>query len=103
MVFPTVCFLNPGLHRSTGFKELDTWPDTIQAATAIKCPILVTSYTELESPQDFSRLETESTRKLNIIQAPELNPYSSLRPERNFISDEAVPMIFKNYYFFIVS
>lgn len=98
----TVCFFNPGLHRSTGFKEFDTWPDTIAIATSHECPIIVTSYTEIESPKDFQRLEAESIRKLNVIQPSEVNPFTSYRPERNFISDEIAPMIFKNYYYFVV-
>uniref|UniRef100_A0A1B0DNX5 Uncharacterized protein n=1 Tax=Phlebotomus papatasi TaxID=29031 RepID=A0A1B0DNX5_PHLPP len=98
-----ICFFNPGLYRTTGFSGQDTWPDTIKAATSMNCPILVTSYTEFESPQDLAQLHRNSTRPLNLIQAPAVNPFSSQRPERNFISDEVSPMIFKNYFAFIVS
>ncbi|XP_059609042.1 muscle M-line assembly protein unc-89 [Phlebotomus argentipes] len=98
-----ICFFNPGLYRATGFSGLDTWPDTIKAATQLSCPIVVTSYTELESPQDLAQLNRDSARPLNLTQAPAVNPFSSQRPERNFISDEVSPMIFKNYYVFIVS
>lgn len=98
----TVCFFNPGLHRSTGFNELDTWPETIRSAVSYDCPIIVTSYTEVESPLDFARLEKECNKTLNVLKSPDVNPFSSYRPERNFISDEIAPMIFKNYYCFIV-
>ena len=51
---------------------------------------------------DLARLEKESKRELKIIHAPAINPFASQRPDRNFISDEIVPMIFKNYFLFIV-
>ncbi|GAB0092133.1 hypothetical protein DMENIID0001_071030 [Sergentomyia squamirostris] len=98
-----ICFFNPGLYRATGFSGLDTWPETIKAATSLNAPIIVTSYTEIESPQDLSQLHRDSSRPLNLIQAPSVNPFSSQRPERNFISDEISPMIFKNYFVFIVN
>uniref|UniRef100_A0A182YJD2 MYND-type domain-containing protein n=1 Tax=Anopheles stephensi TaxID=30069 RepID=A0A182YJD2_ANOST len=97
-----ICFFNPGLHRTTGFAGLDSWPTTIRAATEPGCPMLVTAYTELESPLDLERLQRESTRTLQIVQAPSVNPFASKRPDRNFISDDTAPMIFKNYYYFVV-
>ncbi|XP_049539497.1 uncharacterized protein LOC125953767 [Anopheles darlingi] len=97
-----ICFFNPGLHRTTGYAGIDTWPETIRAATEPGCPILVTAYTELESPLDLDRLQRESVRPLKIVQEPAVNPFGSKRPDRNFISDETAPMIFKNYYHFIV-
>lgn len=97
-----ICFFNPGLHRSTGFGSLDTWPQTIVAATDAGCPILVTAYTEFESPLDLARLQKEAKRPLEVIQAPVHNPFASQRPDRNFISQEIEPMIFKNYFYFMV-
>lgn len=86
----------------TGFNGIDTWPDTIQFTASLNCPIIVTSYTEIESPKDLERLQKEVKRELVVLQSPTLNPYTSQRPERNFISDEIAPMIFKNFYCFIV-
>lgn len=97
-----ICFYNPGLHRSTGFGSLDTWPRTIAAATDCGCPVVVTAYTEYECPLDLARLQKESRRSLELIQPPTPNPFASQRPDRNFISEEIAPMIFKNYYFFVV-
>lgn len=97
-----VCFFNAGLYRTTGFNGTDTWPASIKAAANLNCPILVTSYTELESPRDLERLQSEAGRVFEIVQPPQVNTFSSQRPERNFISDEIAPMIFKNYYVFIV-
>lgn len=98
----SVCFFNPGLYRSTGFNGLDTWPITIKKATSMNCPIVITSYTEVESPRDLERIQKESDRPLSIAQTPHINPFASQRPERNFISDEIAPMIFKNFYCFCV-
>lgn len=99
--FP-VCFFNPGLYRTTGFNGLDTWPLTIKSATSMNCPIAVTSYTEFESPRDLERIQKESDRPLTVVQPPQTNPFASQRPERNFISDEVAPMIFKNFFCFCV-
>lgn len=97
-----LCFYNPGLHRSTGYNGFDSWPKTIKSATSQGVPIAVTAYTELEAPLDLDRIRKESTHDLTIVQEPTINPYASQRPERNFISDEIAPMIFKNYYYFVV-
>uniref|UniRef100_A0A1B0CJD5 MYND-type domain-containing protein n=1 Tax=Lutzomyia longipalpis TaxID=7200 RepID=A0A1B0CJD5_LUTLO len=35
--------------KATGFSGLDTWPETIKVTTSLNCPIVVTSYTELEA------------------------------------------------------
>lgn len=97
-----VCFFNPGLYRTTGFNGLDTWPLTIKSATSMNCPVVVTSYTEVESPRDLDRIQKESDRPLTVVQSPHINPFASQRPERNFISDEVAPMIFKNFFCFSV-
>lgn len=97
-----ICFFNPGLHRSTGFGSLDTWPKTIATATSAGCPLVVTAYTEYECPLDLARLQREAKRALEVVQPPVANPFASQRPDRNFISEETSPMIFKNYYYFVV-
>lgn len=97
-----ICFFNAGLHRSTGFQGFDTWPKTIQAALDTRAPILATAYTEYEAPLDLQRIKSVDDA-LTIIVPPTINPYASCRPERNFISDEMTPMIFKNYYYFVAS
>ncbi|KFB37740.1 hypothetical protein ZHAS_00005053 [Anopheles sinensis] len=97
-----ICFFNPGLHRFTGYAGLDSWPQTIRTASDAGCPMLVTAYTELESPLDLERLQRESSRALKVIRPPSVNPFGSKRPDRNFISDETAPMIFKNYFYFVV-
>lgn len=91
----------------TGFSGLDTWPETLTSSLQLNCPIVVTSYTEVESPLDFAQIEKfsneqGSNRKLEVVQPSASNPFASQRPERNFISDDVAPMIFKNYYYFVV-
>ncbi|XP_037955530.1 uncharacterized protein LOC119685343 [Teleopsis dalmanni] len=97
-----ICFFNAGLYRSTGFQMEDSWPETIDAAVNLKCPIIVTSYTAYESPLDMKQILQDSGRCLNIILPPTINPFASTKPERNFISEEDAPLIFKNYYCFVV-
>ena len=89
----------------TGFSGLNTWPETIISSLMLNCPIVITSYTEFESPLDLAQLERFSTaikRPLDIVQESEVNPFASQRPERNFISDDVAPMIFKNFYHVVV-
>lgn len=97
-----ICFFNPILNSVHGYAGHDTWPETLQAAASANCPIVVTSYTELDCPLDLIRLQKEARRPLQIVQPPRLNPYGSCRPDRNFISDEVTPLIFKNYHYFVV-
>ncbi|XP_055855031.1 uncharacterized protein LOC129918474 [Episyrphus balteatus] len=97
-----ICFFNPGLYRPTGFQMEDTWPETIEAAVEKKCPVVITSYTQHEAPMDLSRFILESNRHLDIVIPPTVNPFGSVKPERNFISDEEAPLMYKNYYCFAV-
>lgn len=96
-----ICFFNPGLYRTTAADGEDAWPETITAAVAQNCPIVVTSYTEMEAPLDFERLITICDH-VKIVQMPAKNPFKAVKPERNFMSEEVQPLMFKNYYYFIV-
>lgn len=69
----------------------------------MKCPIGVTAYTEYESPLDFLRFIREAQQTVDIILPPVRNPFASKKPERNFISDNEAPFIFKNFYCFLIS
>ncbi|XP_017019412.1 uncharacterized protein [Drosophila kikkawai] len=97
-----ICFFNSGLYRSTGFGFEDTWPDTIQASLNLKCPVVVTSYTKYEAPLDLVHFVNQSNRHINVVLPPTTNPFSSEKPERNFISDNEAPFMFKNFYCFVV-
>lgn len=97
-----ICFFNPTFHHLRSSK-FDKWDESVRAAMSQKCPIVVTSYTEYESPLDLAFLEEEVSHfDYEVVQKPTLNPFCSKKPERNFVSDEIVPLIFKNYYYFVV-
>ncbi|EDV97144.1 uncharacterized protein LOC6556801 [Drosophila grimshawi] len=97
-----VCFFNAGLYRATGYALEDTWPETMQASLNLKCPIVVTSYTKYEAPLDLSHFLNQSNRHLNVVLPPTTNPFRSEKPERNFISDDDAPFMFKNFQCFVV-
>lgn len=97
-----VCYFNPGLYRSTGFNISDTWPETIKATSRAKCPVLITSYTDYESVLDLKTFLRESERPLEIVLPAIVNPFRSQRPERNFVSEHQTPLIYKNYYLFVL-
>ncbi|XP_015608487.1 uncharacterized protein LOC107274178 [Cephus cinctus] len=95
-----ICLFNPGLYRLTGYNGTDTWPETIREACNSTAPIVVTAYTEHEIPRDIERIQ--SICDMSFILKPQRNPYASLKPDRNFVSDDTVPLIYKNYYISIV-
>ncbi|XP_014217142.1 uncharacterized protein LOC106645736 [Copidosoma floridanum] len=95
-----VCLFNPGLYRTTGFANQDTWPQTIEKFCDYGVPVLVTSYTEMELPHDLVRIR--EYRNLKIELEPRRNPFASQKPERNFVSDDVTPLIYKNYFFSLI-
>ncbi|XP_012280688.1 uncharacterized protein LOC105699874 [Orussus abietinus] len=95
-----ICLFNPGLYRDTGFNGLDTWPDTIREFCKFKVPVVVTSYTEFEIPRDIERIKSISS--VDVILEPQRNPFASLKPDRNFVSDDSAPLMYKNQYISII-
>ncbi|KAG7198278.1 hypothetical protein KM043_005681 [Ampulex compressa] len=95
-----VCLFNPGLYRETGFEGKDTWPRTIKEFCEARAPVTVTSYTKHEIPRDMLRIR--SICDIEIVLEPRRNPFASLKPDRNFISEETAPLIYKNYCMAIV-
>ncbi|XP_049827684.1 nascent polypeptide-associated complex subunit alpha, muscle-specific form-like [Schistocerca gregaria] len=100
---PTIiCAYNAGLYRPNGHKDIDSWSDTVTALLRDpSVPVAVTSYTAEEVLKDAERLQHH--RALNFVLPPSQNPYRSLRPNRNFASDDVTPVIFKNYYIMIAT
>lgn len=99
-----ICFFNPTFYHSKG-SHYDKWSFTIRAAVEQQCPIVVTSYTEYESPLDFEVFMEDSKDveyNFEVLQTPARNPYGSRKPERNFVSEEVASMVFKNFWWFIV-
>lgn len=95
-----VCLFNPGLYRETGYDGKDTWPETIQEFCKTKVPVCVTSYTKREIPREMIRIK--SIADVETILEPCRNPFASIKPDRNFVSDDMAPLIYKNYYLAIV-
>lgn len=84
---------------------MDTWPETIASALRLRVPVCATAYTSHEMPRDLERVKAcaPNVEKLRVVVQPQCNPYSSLRPDRNFVSDDEMPLIFKNYHFMVVA
>ena len=97
-----ICFFNAGLNSKANFKGFDTWPKTIEKALQQRTPILVTSSTEHEAPFDLLRMQEIAGNDLIIMQEPTTNPFTSKKPERNFGSDDLVPLTFKNNSYIVV-
>lgn len=95
-----VCLFNPGLYRETGFKDRDTWPETIKEFCKTQVPVSVTAYTKHEIPREVIRIK--SVANVETILEAQRNPFASIKPDRNFVSDDSEPLIYKNYYIAIV-
>ncbi|KAK0087436.1 hypothetical protein PV325_000992 [Microctonus aethiopoides] len=95
-----ICLYNPGLYRETGFDGTDTWPCTIKKFCNAKVPVVVTSYTEFEIPRDIERIK--SICSVEVLLEPQRNPFAAVKPDRNFVSDDVAPLMYKNYCISIV-
>lgn len=95
-----VCLFNPGLYRATGFDGRDTWPETIKEFCKARVPVCVTSYTKHEIPREIIRIK--SIADVETILEPRRNPFASIKPDRNFVSDDTAPLIYKNYYITVI-
>jgi MYND finger. len=93
-----ICAFNAGLYRLTDFEGKDTWSPTIKVMLEEPdIPVVVTEYTQKELPFDLQRTQ-DIVDSLEIITPPTRNPFASLKPSLNFLSEETVPVIFKNFY-----
>ncbi|KAJ8708502.1 hypothetical protein PYW07_010627 [Mythimna separata] len=98
-----VCAFNPSIQRSSVFNGKDPWPLTINAILKLKVPFIITGYTITELQKDCIRIKECSETGYNFIAEPKYNNFASVRPDRNFISDDEMPLLFKNYCFAIIS
>lgn len=97
-----ICAFNAGLYRLTDFEGKDTWSPTIKVMLKKPdIPVVVTEYTQKELPFDIQRTQS-IVDSLEIITPPTRNPFASLKPSLNFLSEETVPVIFKNFYITIL-
>ncbi|CAK1547580.1 unnamed protein product [Leptosia nina] len=90
-----VCAFNPSIERATIHNGKDHWPSTLTCMSKLTCPLLITAYTMNELIRDVSRIKALSN--YNVISEPKLNAFASTRPDRNFITDDEMPLLFKNY------
>ncbi|XP_017879387.1 uncharacterized protein LOC108624515 [Ceratina calcarata] len=95
-----ICAFNPGLYRKTGFGGRDTWFETIREFCGKLKPVAITSYTADEMVWEMARIG--SVAEIDVILQPRLNPYASIKPDRNFVSDDTNPLIYKNFHIAIV-
>ncbi|XP_015434939.1 PREDICTED: uncharacterized protein LOC107190619 [Dufourea novaeangliae] len=95
-----ICAFNPGLYRKTGFAGKDTWPETIKEFCKTKTPVVITAYTADEMFWEIARIK--SVDKIEVMLESQQNPFASIKPDRNFVSDDTSPLIYKNYYIGII-
>jgi splicing suppressor protein 51 len=93
---------NAGLYRLSDFEGEDTWSPSIEAMfKEPDIPVAVTEYTDKELPFDIQRIQN-IVDSLEIIRPPGINPFASLKPSLNFLSEETIPVIFKNFHITIL-
>ncbi|CAH0715075.1 unnamed protein product, partial [Brenthis ino] len=97
-----VCAFNPNIQRASTYKVEDTWPSTLNCVLKQRVPFLITSYTLNELKRDIDWIKECSKIDFNIISDLKHNPFCSVRPDRNFITDHEMPLLFKNYCFSIL-
>ncbi|XP_076760327.1 uncharacterized protein LOC143428933 [Xylocopa sonorina] len=95
-----ICTFNPGLYRMTGFAGKDTWLETISEFCRKSVPVAVTSYTADEMLWEIERIN--SIGNIEVLLEPRQNPFASIKPDRNFVTDQSNPLIYKNYYIAVI-
>ncbi|XP_028167956.1 titin isoform X2 [Ostrinia furnacalis] len=97
-----VCAFNPSIKRSSMYNGKDPWPKTINCILKMKTPFLVTAYTLTELQRDLAKIKECAETDLKVLIEPKFNSFASVRPDRNFISDDEMPLLFKNYCYMLV-
>ncbi|XP_011501254.1 PREDICTED: putative protein MSS51 homolog, mitochondrial [Ceratosolen solmsi marchali] len=89
---------NVGIHEhEPGDFKLDTWFESIKILPEQNCPIMLTSYTEKEAKKDHKRFCDVLEKNVSFI-CCEANPFSSLRPHRDYETEE---LYYQNHYIII--
>lgn len=99
--FVSVCAYNPNIYRSSGY-DVDKWPSTINCILKRRVPFVVTSHSIEELRRDIGKLRECAKIDFNVVSEIKYNPFGSVRPDRNFITDHEIPLLFKNYCFCIL-
>lgn len=55
-----------------------------------------------EARNSREMIRIKSIANVETILEPRRNPFASIKPDRNFVSDDTAPLIYKNYYLAIV-
>ncbi|KAL0810690.1 hypothetical protein ABMA28_010019 [Loxostege sticticalis] len=98
-----VCAFNPSIKRSSMYNGKDPWPKTINCVLKLKTPFLITAYTMNELQKDLSRIKECSEVDHKVVIEQKFNSFASVRPDRNFISDDEMPLLFKNYCYMLIT
>ncbi|KAJ0171656.1 hypothetical protein K1T71_012419 [Dendrolimus kikuchii] len=97
-----ICAFNPSIQRSSVYKDLDTWPSTLNTVLRTKVPFTITAYSIAELLRDLIRVKECVDIDYKVISEAKYNSFASVRPDRNFITDDEMPLLFKNYCFMII-
>lgn len=90
-----VVALNSGLHEYIDSTN-DTWKNSVPELVRYKeVPLLLTAYTESELNRDLERFSS-----IRFLVQPQRNPYSSLRPNRNW--EEGSELVYYEHGYFTV-
>ncbi|XP_045762620.1 centrosomal protein of 290 kDa [Maniola jurtina] len=96
-----VCAFNQNIHRAFAY-DIETWPSTINSILKQRVPFVLTSYSIEELRRDLGKVRECARVDFNVVSEIKYNPFSSVRPDRNFITDHEIPLLFKNYCFCII-
>lgn len=89
---------NAGISECEDFRsQNDTWTESLQILAEQSCPFVLTSYTSMEVKREQDRLNTVLNKIINCAFCDQ-NPYSSLRPYRDF---ETEGIYYQNQYLLI--
>jgi mitochondrial splicing suppressor protein 51 len=84
------------------YNNKDPWPAAINCILKRRVPFLVTSYTITEMHRELCRIKECAEYNYNVMIDPKNNSFASVRPDRNFISDDEMPLLFKNYCYLLL-
>lgn len=78
---------NLGLHECEEIESPEnTWRSSLIGLKGLDCPVILTSFTEVEAEQEHQRLCDNLGSNVKFV-FQERNPFSSLRPYRDFESE----------------
>ncbi|KAG6451726.1 hypothetical protein O3G_MSEX007328 [Manduca sexta] len=94
-----VCAFNASINRSSYYPK-DQWPGIISSVMRLRSPFLITSHTPTELHRDL--IKVKECGEVKVMVEPQRNYFASVRPDRNFITDDETPLLFKNQCFAVL-